>query len=66
MAATAGALDDRPGDVDFLRGRQALHPGCDIDGLAEIILPLVQHDGEARPFMNADLDHQILGAALRH
>ena len=58
-----GRLDHRTGDVDLLRGRQALHPGCDIHGLAEIILPLVEHDGETRAFVNADLDDEILGAA---
>src|ERR1700694_2886474 len=46
-----GSVDHRPRDVDRLRGRQALNPGCDIDGLAEIILTLVEHDGEARAFM---------------
>ena len=49
--------------MDFLRGRQALYPCCDIHGLAEIILPLVEHDRETRAFVNADLDDQVLGAA---
>src|SRR5258706_13611768 len=57
-------LDHRPGDVNLLRGRQALNPCRDIDGLAEIILPLVEHDGETRTLMNPDLDHEIAGAAL--
>src|SRR5258708_2042614 len=56
-------IDDRAGDVDLLRGRQALHPGCDIDGLAEIILPLVEHHRQARALVDSDLDDQILGAA---
>src|SRR6476620_5349004 len=47
-----GRVDHRAGDVDLLRGRQALHPGCDIHGLAEVILPLVEHDGETGTFMN--------------
>src|SRR5260370_40044523 len=50
-----GSVDHRPGDVDRLRGRQALNPCSDIDGLAEIILALVEHDGKARTFMDADL-----------
>jgi len=29
------------------------------DGLAEIVLPLVEHHREARAFVNADLDDQI-------
>ena len=59
-----GRVDHRPGDVDLLRGRQALNPRRDVDGLAEIILPLVEHHRETRPFVNADLDHEIVGAAL--
>src|SRR5713101_9340588 len=47
-------LDHGPGDVNLLRGRQALNPCGDIDGLAEIILPLVEHDGKTRTFMNPD------------
>ena len=65
IAATAGEFDHRAGDVDLLRGRQALHAGGDIDGLAEIILPLVEHHRQAWAFVDADLDDQILGAALR-
>src|SRR5260370_35709504 len=57
-------LDHRPGDVNLLRGRQALNPSGDIDCLAEIILPLVEHDGTTRTFMNPPLLPQIPGAAL--
>src|SRR6185436_2505103 len=57
-------IDHRRSDVDLLRGRQALHACSDIDGLAEVILPLVQHYREAWALMAADLDHQILLAAL--
>src|SRR2546421_10584740 len=59
-----GSFDHRPGDVDFLRDRQALNPRGNVDGLAEIILPLVEHHGEARTFMDADLDHQIISPTL--
>src|SRR5581483_12211613 len=59
-----GSLDHRRSDVDFLRGRQALHPRGDVHGLAEIILPLVEHDGETRALMDADLDHEVVAAAL--
>src|SRR5271166_335759 len=44
-----GRLDHRPCDVDRLRGRKALDAGRDVDGLPEIVLPLVEHDREARP-----------------
>src|SRR5450631_699380 len=59
-----GRVDHRPRDVDRVRGRQALDPCRDVDGLAEIILPLVEHDREARTFMDADLDHEVLGSAF--
>src|SRR3954453_21431715 len=59
-----GRVDYRTGNVDRLRGRQALDPGRYVDGLPEIILALVEHDREARAFMNADFDHQIVSAAL--
>ena len=47
-----------------MRRREALHARSDIDGLAEIILPFVEHDGQAWAFMDADLDHEIVAAAL--
>ena len=37
-----------------------LHARGDIDGLAEIILPVVERDREAWPFVDADLEQQIL------
>src|SRR5580704_2034903 len=55
----ARRIDHRASDMDRLRGRQALHPGCDVDSLAEIILPFVEHDREAGTLMDADLDHEI-------
>src|SRR5439155_998382 len=58
-----GRVDHGRGDVDLLRGREALHAGGDVDGLAEIILSLVEHDGETRPLVNAGLDHEVLAAA---
>src|SRR5882724_13555114 len=64
MAATAGGVDHRPRDVDGLRSRQALNPCSYVNGLTEIVLPLVEHDREARTFMDADLDHEIAGPAL--
>src|ERR1043166_22641 len=60
----AGRLDGGRGDVNLLRRRQALHARGDVDGLAEIVLPLVQHHRKAGAFMYPDLDDQILLAAL--
>src|ERR1700731_4749043 len=59
-----GRVDHRPRNMHRLRGRQALHACGDVDGLPEIILALIEHDGEARALMDADLDHQIVSAAL--
>ena len=39
---------------------QALHAGGDVDGLAEVIEPVVERHREARPLVDADLDQQIL------
>src|SRR5215475_2735753 len=58
-------IDHRCRDVNLLRGRQALDARSDIDGLSEIILPLIEHHGETRPLVNTDLDNEILAAALR-
>ena len=44
---------------------EALHARGDVHGLAEIVLPVVQRDREARPLVDADLEQQILVAALR-
>ena len=41
---------------------QALHARRDIDGRAEIILAVVEDDRQARPFMDADFEQQILVA----
>src|ERR1051326_6848230 len=57
-------FDHRSGDMHGVRDRQSLHPRGDIDGLAEIVLALVEHHREAWPFMNADLDDEVLPAAL--
>src|SRR5579871_3331943 len=57
-------LDHAAGRMNRSRGREPLNPRRDVDGLAEIILALVEHHREARPLVNADLDHEILGAAL--
>src|SRR5882762_941038 len=51
-AACFWRIDHRAGDVDLLRGRQALHPGGDIHGLAKIILPLVEHHRKARTLVD--------------
>src|SRR6516165_6661831 len=59
-----GGFDHRCGDMDLLRRRQALHPRGDVDVLAEIILPFVEHDRKTWAFMDADLDDQVLAAAL--
>ena len=64
-AKQAGALrvvDHRGRHQDRLRYRETLHARGDIDGLAEIILPFVQAHSEARSFVNADLQQQVLAA----
>ena len=40
-------------------GCEALNARGDIDGLAEIILSLIEHHGEAWPFVDADLHDEI-------
>src|SRR5947209_6172474 len=56
--------DDRTGRIDRARGSKTLDARGDVDGLAEIILAVVQNDRQARPLMKADLQQQILAAAL--
>jgi hypothetical protein len=53
----------RPGGQDRPRIRESLHAGGDIHRRAEIILPIIEHDSQARPLVNADLQQQILTAA---
>ena len=60
----AGMIDDGPGRIDRPRVREPLHARRDVDGLSEIILPVVEHDREAGPLMDADLEQQILAAVL--
>ena len=43
---------------------EALHARGDVHRLPEIVLPLVQHDGEARPLVDADLEQQVLAPVL--
>ena len=51
-------VDDRPGRQDRTRVGQTLHARRDIDGTAEIVLAVVENDGEARPLVDADLEQQ--------
>ena len=53
-------LDHRLGGEDRAGVGEALHPRRDVDGLAEVVEPVVERDREARPLVNADLDQQIL------
>src|SRR5215472_18697354 len=46
-----GILDHLLGHQDRARGRERLHPRGDVDGLAEIILAVVERDGEAGSLM---------------
>src|SRR5271170_7038438 len=57
-------LDYRPGRQDGARGSEALDARGHVHGLAEIILTFVQHDREAWPLVNADLEQQILVPAF--
>src|SRR5579859_4068422 len=52
--------DDRAARDDRARGGEPLDAGRDVDGLAEIVLTVVEHDGQARTFMDADLEEKIL------
>src|SRR5215472_14652817 len=55
-------VHDRARRVDRLRRGKILHPRGYVDGLAEIVLAFVQHDGQAWPFVDADLQHKIVVA----
>src|ERR1700722_12044957 len=50
------------GGADRLRRREPLHARGDIDGLAEEILAIVEHDRETRPFVDADFQQQVFAA----
>ena len=63
-AGGARVLHDRAGGEDLARCGEALHARGDVHRLPEIILPLVQRDGDARPLVDADLQQQVLAAAL--
>ena len=58
------AFDDRLRRQDRVGLRQALHAGGDVDRLAEIILPVVEHHREARTLVEPDVEREILAAAL--
>src|SRR5580704_18581932 len=61
--ARSGMFDDRSGRQDRTRVGQTLHARRDIDGAAEIVLAVVENDGEARSLVNADLEQQTVAAA---
>src|SRR6266481_4477166 len=46
---------DGAGRQDRARIRETLDSRGDVDGGPEIVLPIVEHDRQARPFMDADL-----------
>jgi len=54
---------DRPGRQDRARIRETLHARGDVDRPPEIILAIIQHDGEARPFMDPNFEQQIVAIA---
>ena len=54
--------DDRPGRQDRARVGEPLHARGDIYRPAEVILAVVEHDRQARPLMDADLEQQIVAA----
>src|SRR6266478_2486254 len=51
--------DDRLGREDRARRGKPLHPRGDVHGLPEIVLAVVERDGEARPLVNAYLEQQV-------
>src|SRR5664279_1858381 len=53
-------LDHRLGGVNRTVDRQVLHARGDVDGLSEIILPIVEIYGEAGAFVDADLEEEVL------
>ena len=55
--------DDRRGRKNRGTRRQDLQARGDVDDLAEIVLPLVEHHGRARPFVPADFQDQTAGEA---
>jgi hypothetical protein len=57
-----GIVDHRRRRQDRTRLGKALHARGDVHGLPEIVLPLVEVHRQARPFMDADLEQQILAA----
>src|SRR3954468_21341008 len=60
----AEAIDDGPGRANRRRVGETLHARGNVDRLPEIILPFIEHDREAWPLMDADLEQQILLAML--
>src|SRR6185437_1488437 len=51
-------------DENRARRGKSLHACRQIDGLAEVILAVVEDDREARPLVDADFEEQILVAAV--
>ena len=58
-------LDHGFGREDRARRGKALDARGDVHRLAEIVLPVVERHREARPLVDADLEQQVLAAALR-
>src|SRR3984957_19046620 len=56
------AFDDWLGREDRARVGQLVHARGDVDSLAKIVLPIVEHDGEARTRMQPDIQRQVLAA----
>src|SRR5580698_70807 len=57
-------VDHRLGGEHGVRDREPLHPGGDVDRLAEIIEPVIEHDGKARTLMDADFENEVFAARL--
>ena len=49
-----------PAREDRLRQGQVLHAGGDVHGLPEIVLTFVEHHGQARALVDADLQEEVL------
>ncbi|MCY1515787.1 hypothetical protein D9M68_503890 [compost metagenome] len=64
QAGGARVVEHGAGGEDLARTREMLDARSDVDRLAEIILALVEVDGDARPLVDADFQQQILGAPV--
>ena len=51
--------DHGPGRQDRTRIRESLNAGGDVHCGPEVVLAVIEHDRQARPFVDADLEQQV-------